>query len=89
MTEISFLTPEQKERIQYARKFFTWANRPTRVWENGQERQLPPMTDEDIWGVLERCARWRLNPADNNQVQVWRDKSGSVLVEPAYQVMIN
>ena len=88
MTEIS-LTPEQKERIQYARKFFTWANRPTRVWENGQERQLPPMTDEDIWGVLERCARWRLNPADNNQVQVWRDKSGSVLVEPAYQVMIN
>lgn len=50
---------------------------------------LPPLTDEDIWGVLERCSRWRLNPADNNQVQVWRDKSGSVLVEPAYQVMIN
>lgn len=89
MTEISFLTPEQRERIQYARKFFAWANRPAKVWENGQERQLPQLTDEDIWGVLERCARWRLNPADNNQVQVWRDKSGSVLVEPAYQVMVN
>jgi hypothetical protein len=83
-----FLTDEQKERIAYARKFFPWANKQYETWAGGGKAILPPFTEEEIWWTLERCARWQLNPSDNNQVQIWKDKNG-IVVEPAYQVIVN